>query len=317
MPLSGCDEEGNVDWKAVEDLIAWLLGKTGWLADKEDDGKVPDVVPNDGDDTNLPTKVDLSAYFPPIGDQGSYGTCVVWATGYNLKTALNAKQKAWTASNLSSKSNQTSPADLWYAISTSDKNTNCNGTNFEPSLSVLQTYGAANMETVPYSSMNCSAKATYDSSNKLQQFRQIAYKDISGGGNDKGMTVENFKAYLRDGKPIAFGAQLGERFMAWNSSAVLSSDTKDYKGQHAYHALALVGYDDNQGTKGAFHVRNSWGTGWGDNGSIWVDYDFFVNQFCFSAYIADNAGTVSSAPKRAKSNLSVSASDFENNSVKV
>lgn len=36
------------------------------------------------------------------------------------------------------------------------------------------------------------------------------------------------------------------------------------------HAVVIVGWDD---AKGAWRVRNSWGTGWGENGSAWVKYN--------------------------------------------
>jgi cathepsin L len=35
------------------------------------------------------------------------------------------------------------------------------------------------------------------------------------------------------------------------------------------HAVVIVGWDD---AKGAWRVRNSWGTGWGENGNAWVKY---------------------------------------------
>src|SRR5574344_227390 len=59
--------------------------------------------------------------------------------------------------------------------------------------------------------------------------------------------------------------------------------------QHAYHAMVLSGYDDS---KHAFRVRNSWGPSWGDNGSIWVDYDFFLSSFVFGAFVAQNENSV-------------------------
>jgi C1A family cysteine protease len=44
------------------------------------------------------------------------------------------------------------------------------------------------------------------------------------------------------------------------------------------HAVCLVGYDDNKvmpdGSKGAFLVRNSWGTGWGLSGYFWMAYNY-------------------------------------------
>src|SRR5690625_6030951 len=69
--------------------------------------------------------------------------------------------------------------------------------------------------------------------------------------------------------------------MSWNSDAILTSNTSfDNVGIHAYHAMAIVGYDDSKGPGGAFRIVNSWGKYWGDRGFIWVDYQFFLNEFC-------------------------------------
>lgn len=58
----------------------------------------------------------------------------------------------------------------------------------------------------------------------------------------------------------------------------------------AAHAITIVGYDDNKGIdingdrkvtgaeKGAFKVRNSWGTNAHNNGEYWVLYDAIVNS---------------------------------------
>jgi len=43
------------------------------------------------------------------------------------------------------------------------------------------------------------------------------------------------------------------------------------------HAILAVGYDDNRKigkNKGAFLIRNSWGTGWGDQGYGWLPYAY-------------------------------------------
>jgi hypothetical protein len=98
--------------------------------------------------------------------------------------------------------------------------------------------------------------------------------------------------------------------MSWNSSSIISYDTDTYKGQHAYHAMALVGYDD---VKQAFRVRNSWGTSWGDNGSIWIDYDFFCTKFCFAAFVAQNpvTGTSIATPAQGTDLLASSADDYD------
>jgi hypothetical protein len=46
---------------------------------------------------------------------------------------------------------------------------------------------------------------------------------------------------------------------------------------HGGHAICLCAYDD---TKGAFRIKNSWGTNWGDRGYAWLSYDY-VAQHAF------------------------------------
>ena len=261
---------------------------TGWLASRENLSNIPQDIAVSNNSTGFPPSVNLENRFPPIGNQGQYGTCVAWATGYNLKTALNAIEKGWNSNDLSKTANQTSPKDLWFAIDNSQKSTDCNGTNFESALDALILKGAASLSSVPYSNMgNCSGSSSGNANNKLANYRKIAYNyTLAGSAGESGLTLENLKGYLAQGRPILFGAKLGERFMRWNNSSTISSDTyNDPNMQHAYHAMVLVGYDDS---KEAFRVRNSWGGTWGDNGSIWVDYDFFLSSFMFVAFVAQN-----------------------------
>ena len=259
-----------------------IVEKTGYLPDDEDWDNIPDVVPPYDDDEldSLPDKVSLEAFFPPIGDQGTYGTCVAWATGYNLKTALNAIDNHWSSAQLADPSNQTSPKDLWMGIPSIEKGPYCEGTDFGSAFSVLMTEGVADMQAVPYKSLgNCNGVLKGNSNNKIIGFSRV----VSETSQPR---IEHLKAYLHDTIPLVFGAKLGDNFMTWSGDRVISSDTYlKPKMQHAYHAMVLSGYDDE---KRAFRVRNSWGTSWGDQGSIWVDYDFFVNEFCFAAFVVNN-----------------------------
>lgn len=47
------------------------------------------------------------------------------------------------------------------------------------------------------------------------------------------------------------------------------------------HSIVLVGWDDSQGTNGAWIMRNSWGDDWGDDGYGYFEYE--VNQIGFGA----------------------------------
>jgi len=39
-----------------------------------------------------------------------------------------------------------------------------------------------------------------------------------------------------------------------------------------HHAVVIIGWDDCLGAAGAWRVRNSRGSGWGENGYMWIDY---------------------------------------------
>lgn len=289
VTFNSCEDTSILEMIFDENTVNLLAS---WLAEDEKLDSIPQDLDVNDNTTGIPTAVDLTAKFPPIGNQGQYGTCVAWAAGYNLKTALNGIDKGLSAAQLAQAQNQTSPKDLFWAIPSGQKGDNCNGTQFEAAMDLMISRGAASLAIAPYSSLdgcNNSPDASWTTdaaNNKLDNYRKIA--DNSDASS---MKVDNFKAYLAEGRPIVIGAKLGDRFMQWNNEQTISSDTYLNPGmQHAYHAMVLAGYDDN---RSAFRVINSWGPEWGDRGYIWVDYDFFVNEFCFAAFVAKNKSNIS------------------------
>jgi hypothetical protein len=290
MVMNNSCEEAT---KVLNELLSSeeVQALASYLFEDEQLDNIPQDIDINDNTTGLPSSIDLTGKFPPIGNQGQYGTCVAWASGYNLKTALNGIEKGLSRSELALTSNQTSPKDLFISIPSANKGTDCNGTYFEAALDRMIERGAATLDVVPYSGMgDCSSStsSTWDADaadNKLENYRKIA-----DSSDPASMTVANFKAYLAEGRPIVFGAKLGDRFMQWNSSDVISYDTYNNPGmQHAYHALILAGYNDSYN---AFRVINSWGTSWGDEGMIWIDYNFFVSSFCYAAFVAQNKSNI-------------------------
>ncbi|MBN1186089.1 MAG: C1 family peptidase [Bacteroidales bacterium] len=286
----GCEEAQKVVEKI--DALSDVLGEDGeatdlfgWIgSDEENLDEIEDDI-NLGSmgDQDLPSSVDLTSKLPPIGNQGAYGTCVAWALGYNLKTFLEGVDQGYSPSQLSNVSNQFSPKDLFWSIPSAQKGADCNGTGFEYAFDMMVSRGIAKMSTVPYSGLgDCSNSPESEWTSDAGNYKIDSYREVN-------LDVDELKGYLADGRAVAIGARLGDNFMAWNSDDVINSDTYLNPGmQHAYHAMLLAGYDDDMGSSGAFRVVNSWATSWGDDGYIWVDYDFFVDEFCFAAFVATN-----------------------------
>lgn len=270
-----CDKDDDSD--PIEEQGEPLDYAFGWNGD-DNLGTIPTSTNFSFGNTTLPSSVDLVSKFPPIGDQGQYGTCVSWAVGYNVKTALNGMSNNYSPTQLASPSNQFSAKDLFTAIPDNLKGQNCSGTNFSEALTVLQNRGVATAQTVPYTTLGDCSNVNVQSSwtteanqNKIQYWRKI---DAS---------IPSIKQNLANNVPVILGAKLADNFMSWNSNVVLSSSTSyNNVGQHAYHAMVIAGYDDSMGSAGAFKVINSWSELWGDNGYIWIDYNYLLNEFCVS-----------------------------------
>lgn len=248
----------------------------GWLGN-EDLGKVPNNVKfGFAANANLPTSFDLSELLPPVASQGSYGTCISWATGYYGKTATEALSFGYNATDLSKATNQISAKDLFTSLPEGNsKSSNCSGSTYLINMEMLQYRGAATMATVPYTNLgSCLASSIQPSwtteagKHKIKNYRII---------DDD---VFSIKQQIANRIPVIAGFKLSDNFMTWNSANVYSSHTTfNSVGQHAFHGMAIVGYDDKKGVNGAFKVVNSWGSNWGNNGFFWVDYNFFINTF--------------------------------------
>lgn len=114
---------------------------------------------------------------------------------------------------------------------------------------------------------------TAATSHKITSYHAIADGDIT-----------TMKVALVAGYLVGYGFQVYDYFL---SQAMATKAFLNVPGPREQlqggHAQCLVGYDDNMinpfnpASKGAFLVRNSWGTIWGLSGYYYVSYDYIKN----------------------------------------
>lgn len=115
----------------------------------------------------------------------------------------------------------------------------------------------------PYQAREGSCK--YKSGMKLYKIDDWGFADQSGGNGvtPTDMIKQAVMTYGCVGCAVAAG---GDSF--WDSGNGVGTGTS-----HSIdHDVILVGWDDTKGPRGAWIMRNSWGTGWGEGGYAWIAY---------------------------------------------
>lgn len=82
---------------------------------------------------------------------------------------------------------------------------------------------------------------------------------------------------LYDGNPVITSVRWPVKMFDHSDKTLFKEENLVYSsGQHQRHAIVTVGYDshypaENGKTVEAFRIRNSWGTGWCDEGYRWIE----------------------------------------------
>lgn len=81
-------------------------------------------------------------------------------------------------------------------------------------------------------------------------------------------SVASIKQHLLTYGPIAVGMSVYSDFNYYNGGCYETSQSGNIN-----HGVLIVGWDDSMcGGDGAWHIKNSWGTFWGENGYAWMKY---------------------------------------------
>jgi hypothetical protein len=215
---------------------------------------------------SLPPFLDLSTspFFPPIGNQGSQGSCAAWNIGYSVNGYLQRKDKNWT--NGTNNSQLMSPSWIYnknnYGVD--------GGTNREYNVELVATVGDATLASMPYNQADWMSWGGADAWRTAPGNRLESVYDITDPWN-----TNLIKYWLAQGDVLSISFDANILNSGMGSDMVVSS--REYNHAGSNHAVTIVGYDDFKtadNDAGAFKIANSWGKGWGSiGGYFWMTYD--------------------------------------------
>jgi hypothetical protein len=214
----------------------------------------------------LPAAFDWRPYCTPVKNQDGCGSCWAFATVGTLECAISIKDGATVDLSeqwLISCNNETEPPHLlgegvwgcdggWFAHgyhqSTPDE---CGQSG-----AVLEADFPYAYQDVP---CNCP-DGGYDHYYWICSWGYIA-------GQEEVPDTDSIKQAIMTYGPVSAAVYADGPFSAY-ADGVFNASTPG----EVNHAIVLVGWDDSLGTEGAWILRNSWGTYWGMDGYMYIEY---------------------------------------------
>jgi C1A family cysteine protease len=251
----------------------------GWLPDKKDhrDYTLRDTPLRISPAVKLANKIDLREYDTPIMDQGQLGSCTSQA-GCGLlqflqkfnsgKYTLMSRLYVYKFTRMLMATNGDTGASLRDTMATLILH------GAPP-----ETYWNYNIDRFDEIPKWMSSEAFL--SNMADNYEGTKYIRLDPDGNGKTQVLNDIKFCLNSNLPVIFGTYVWNsiQFVGVNGDIPMPNAGEQPVGGHA---LMIVGYDDEReclpiGTpKGAFLIRNSWGTEWGDKGYGWLPYEYLI-----------------------------------------
>ncbi len=224
----------------------------------------------------LPTSVDLRRWCSPVEDQGQLGSCTANAA---IGVLEYFERKAF------GKHIDASRIFLYKVTRKLMHSTGDTGAFLRSTMGALVLFGVPPEEYWPYEETGFDKEPPAFCYAFAQSYQAISYYRLDPPGVSPDDLLARIKRDLAAGLPAMFGFTVYSSISQADKTGKIpypSSGEKIVGG----HAICAVGYDDamkianedapKKGTTGAFLIRNSWGTGWGEKGYGWLPYDYVL-----------------------------------------
>jgi hypothetical protein len=122
--------------------------------------------------------------------------------------------------------------------------------------------GAVLESSFPYTASNVACNGPHSHPYKINSYTYIAGYGVP--------LVADIKQAIYNHGPVSVAVCVGSAFQAYRTGIFNANETCSGT---VNHAVALVGWNDDQGTDNGYWIlKNSWGTGWGEGGYMRIRY---------------------------------------------
>jgi len=270
------------DYSSTSNELIHLTRKMGVPA-----GKAP----------SLPAQVDLRQWCSPIDDQGKLGSCTANAT---LGIVEYFERRTF------GKHIDGSRLFVYKATRNLMGVTGDTGARLRNAIGSITLFGVPPERYWPYNIPDFDKEPpafVYALANDYQAMKYFCH-DPLGANVPTPTVVQSIKTYLAAGVPSVFGFWGFDSFNDTNVKGGIPFPCPNETEAKWGHATVAVGYDDkkkikntrcDKTTEGAFIIRNSWGTDWGDSGYGYISYEYFIQKLALDAWSLLNASWIDTA----------------------
>jgi C1A family cysteine protease len=229
------------------------------------------------EEVSTPESVDLREWFSEIEDQGQIGSCTANA-GVALVEYFERKAFA----------NHIDASRLFLYKVTRNlmHETGDTGAYLRTTMGALVLFGVPPEAYWPYNTAKFDAEPPAFCYAYAQRYQAIKFYRLDPPPDtSKEAVLDRIKTNLAASLPSMFGFTVYSSISQAEKTGAIPFPTRGEKVVGG-HAVVAVGYDDgkkiknsNRGseeTTGAFRIRNSWGTDWGEEGYGWLPYEYVL-----------------------------------------